>query len=178
MADDPMRYTRVARALHWLIALLVLSAIPAGLAMVRIGSGPLQDWLFDFHRSLGFVVLVLIVVRIVWRLGHRPPPLPAGTPALQAVAAHVVHGALYLLLLIAPIVGWLATNAYGAPIAVFRLFELPVLIGKDEAVSKLLFGLHEVLGIAIAALVVVHIAAALFHQLVVRNGLIRRMWPI
>ena len=175
---DPPRYGRVARILHWVVAVLVIGAVAAGLTMVRIGDGPLQNGLFDNHRAVGFVVLVLVVLRLVWRLGNRPPKLTAAIPFWQRAAAAVVHWSLYALLILTPLVGWIATNAYGAPIGIFGLFELPVLVAKDEALSKVLFGLHETLGLVIAGLVGLHVAAALYHQFVRKDGLIGRMWPI
>ena len=84
MVAAELGYTRTARILHWLTAVLVLAAIPAGIAMVNVGAGPLQNFLFDFHRSLGVTLIPVILLRLVWRLTHDPPPLPGDIPPLQA----------------------------------------------------------------------------------------------
>ena len=170
------RYGTVARSLHWLTALLVFLAIPGGLMLMRLKPGPLQDMAFDGHRSLGFVILCLAVVRILWRLIRPAPPLPASMPGWQQFIAHVTHWLLYGLLIAQPVIGWLATNAYGAAISVFRLFELPVLVGKDEALAKILFGAHTAVGFALAGLVALHVAAALHHGLILKDGVLQRMW--
>lgn len=171
-------YRRPARILHWLVAVLVILNIPGGILMTRLDGGALQDFVFNNHRSIGFVVLVLALVRLAYRLTHAPRPLPESMPALQRFAAEAVHWALYGFMILTPIVGWLATNAYGAPISIFGLFELPVLVAKDEALSKILFGAHAALGVAFAAAVLAHVGAALFHTFVQKDGIIDRMWPI
>ena len=170
------RYGSVARGLHWLTAVLVLSAIPGGILLMRLPPGRTQDLVFDLHRSVGFVVLVLVVIRLLWRLGHPAPPLPASVPRWQGFAAGVVHWLLYGLLIVQPVIGWLATNAYGAAIPIFWLFHLPALIGKDEALSKILFGAHTAVGLILSGAVALHIAAALHHALVLKDGTLRRMW--
>ena len=92
-------YDGVAKILHWTVAIAVLAAIPMGLAMLRVGSGPLQNQLFDLHRSFGALILGLMIIRVLWRLFHRPPPLDAKMPALQVYAATAVHLLLYVLLI-------------------------------------------------------------------------------
>jgi cytochrome b561 len=176
MVAAELGYTRTARILHWLTAVLVLAAIPAGIAMVNVGPGPLQNFLFDFHRSLGVTLIPVIWLRLAWRLTHRPPPLPDEVPPLQAWAAHVVHVALYALLIIQPLVGWVGTSAFRAPINVWWLFELPPIWPEDRAFSDQLFEVHEFIGYLIALLLCAHIGAALMHHFIRRDGVLMRMW--
>lgn len=169
------RYTAVARLLHWTTAVLVLATIPVGFVLLSLPPGRVQDTLFDLHRSVGVLLFVLVVVRLAWRLGHPPPPLPDDLPAWQRVASASVHGLLYVLLLVQPVIGWWGTSAFGAPIRVFWLFELPPLVAKDERLAGQVLGWHGMVGIALAAAIAIHVAAALFHHFVRRDEVLRRM---
>lgn len=168
------RYGGVARALHWSTAVLVIAMIPAGFSLLSLPAGPIQDAGFLLHRSTGVLLFVLTVARLGWRLAN-PPPLPAAIPAAQRAIAHAVHVALHALLFAMPLVGWWATSAYGAPISVFGLFELPPLVAQDRAVAEQAFALHGALGIAMAGLTAAHAGAALHHHFSKRDGVLRRM---
>lgn len=172
----PTSYPLPARVLHWVMALCVLAVIPLGLAMGAAEPGPLQNTLFDLHRSMGVLILVLIVLRFVNRLAGGVPKTYSDVPAWQRIAARIVHDLLYLLLLVEPLLGWIATSAYGATIRVFWLFDLPAITAKNEPLSEALFEVHETLAWVIVALVVVHIAAALYHHFVARDRVLVRMW--
>ncbi|MCV0425740.1 MAG: cytochrome b [Roseibium sp.] len=175
MSDSSGRYSLFARSIHWLTALLVLTMVPAGLIMIRIGSGPLQNQLFDFHRSVGVVLMVLTVIRLLYRLAHKPAPLPDDIPAWQRFASGVTHWFLYGFLIINPFIGWVATSAYGAAISVFGMFTMPSLVAKDRELAAQLFSVHEVLGLLFTAAVLMHIGAALYHGIVRRDGVLSRM---
>ncbi|WP_108658833.1 cytochrome b [Acuticoccus kandeliae] len=177
-AEDIGRYEWPARWLHWAIALLVLSVIPLGFLMGAVGPGPLQNWLFYIHEELGFVVLVLMALRLVFRIGRGAPPLPPGIPRWQHGASHLVHGLFYLCLLVQPILGWLGTSAFGAPVSIFGLFTLPMPLAKDDALAGQLFEIHETIGFVIIGLLLVHIGAVVMHSFVQKDGVIRRMWPV
>ena len=136
-----------------------------------------QNVFYTVHRSLGVLVLFLMLVRLAYRaFNGAPAPEPTITP-LQRVASHLVHLALYALLIAQGLIGWVATSAYGATISFFGLFTVPALVGKDEALSKPLFAVHEFIGFAIAGLLVMHIGAALDHHFVRHDGVLRRMLP-
>ncbi len=171
------RYARPARLLHWVMAVLVVGLIPVGLIMANMEGGPLQDRLFVLHESFGALVLVLALVRLGYRLRHPPPPLPPEVPAWQRRAAGLVHGLIYAALIAMPLIGWAGTHAFGAPVNIFWLFDLPAFIGKDEALANRLFSLHLALGLALAGLVVLHAGAALAHRFVRRDTVLARMWP-
>lgn len=176
MADDRTpAYTGTARFLHWLTAIAVLSMVPAGLAMLRIGPGGLQNFLFDYHRSVGVVLFAITAIRLLYRIVTPPVPLPDTIPALQRMAASATHTLLYTILLASPIIGWIGTSAYGAPIRVFSLFTLPPIVAKDKDMADLFLGAHEWLGWTMTALVCLHISAALYHQFVRRDGVLSRM---
>jgi cytochrome b561 len=168
-------YTLTARILHWLTAALVLTMIPIGIAMANADFGVAQDTLYDLHRSIGAVLLPLVLCRLLWRVTHPAPPLPADIPALQQMAAHATHWALYALLIAQAMVGWIATSAYRAPINVFWLFELPPIWPVDQPFSEKMFSVHMAIGIAIALLLCAHIGAALYHHFVRKDRVLLRM---
>ncbi|WP_186415305.1 cytochrome b [Pannonibacter sp. P2PFMT1] len=175
MSRDTFRYGGGARLFHWVTAGVVLAMVPAGFVMIRVGPGSLQNSLFDFHRSVGVVLMVLTLARLFWRLRHPPQPLPDAMPVWQRRAAGIVHGLLYGFLLLNPLVGWVATSAFGAAIEVFGLFTLPPLTGQDRELAASLFRLHMALGLAFTALIFLHIGAALHHHFVLRDDTLRRM---
>jgi cytochrome b561 len=168
-------YTLTARLLHWVTAAIVIGMIPVGVYMANASPGPTQDLLFHLHRSFGVVLLPIVIVRLIYRLAHPPPPLPQDIPTIQRGAAHAVHWALYALLIVQPIVGWIATSAYRAPILVFWAFELPPIWPVDRAFSERMFLVHRVFGFVIAILALMHIAAALYHHFVRKDALLMRM---
>lgn len=168
-------YSETARVLHWTVAILVLITIPIGVVMANVEGGALQDALYDVHRSIGTVIIPLVILRLGYRLTHPPLPLPEDIPAIQERAAHATHWGLYALLVVQPFVGWVATSAYGAPIKVFGLFQLPPIWPQDQALSDRFFLVHGLIGATIAGLAAVHIGAALYHHYVRKDGVLMRM---
>lgn len=168
-------YTLTARILHWLTAALVLAMIPIGIAITNVDFGAWQDTLYHLHRSMGAVLLPIMLFRLVWRWTHPVPPLPPDIPAIQQLAAHMTHVALYALLILQAIIGWIATSAYRAPVLVFWLVELPPIWPVDQGFSEKMFGLHRLTGIAIVFLLCAHIGAALFHHFVRKDDILVRM---
>jgi cytochrome b561 len=173
--DAEPGYSSTARALHWVTAAIVIFMIPAGIYMANAAPGPTQDLLFHLHRSFGVVLLPIVVVRLTYRLAHPPPPLPKDIPAVQRRLAHAVHGALYALLIVQPIVGWIATSAYPAPIPIYGLFEMPRIWPEDRAFSERMFTVHAFIGGLLAVLIIMHVAAALYHHFVRRDAVLLRM---
>lgn len=170
-------YTRTAVALHWLMALLILAALPLGLTMTELDLSPTKLKLYAWHKWLGVTVFGLAVLRLVWRTTHPAPPLSAAIPAWQRGAAHALHWALYALMLVIPLSGWLMSSAKGFQTVYLGVLPLPDLLAKDEAVGDLLQQVHRWLNYAMAALLVVHVAAALRHHLVERDDVLARMLP-
>lgn len=170
------RYTQVAIGLHWLIGLAVIVNIC--LAMLTEGlPRETHRAAMGVHKALGIAILALTVARIIWRLTHKAPLLPAGTPAWQRPASKVVHFLFYALLILLPLSGWLWMSAADRPIDFFGLFTVPSIAAPDKALADTLHERHELLGLTMLGLVVIHILAALKHQFVDRTGLINRMNP-
>jgi cytochrome b561 len=171
------RYGPVAIVLHWAIALLIIVTWPLGYFGEGIEAlvGASQAWL---HKSLGLTVLALSLVRLAWRLGHRPPPLPASIGAVRAAIARITHAAFYVLIIALPLSGWLRTSSGKYPLSWFGLVDLPKFpIRPKSAEAELAAASHAVLGWVMLALVVLHVAAALHHQFRLKDALLLRMLP-
>jgi Cytochrome B561 len=178
-ADVAAAYGNVAVVLHWLLAVLIVVAFFMGLTMVDLPLSPLRLRLYNWHKWLGVVVLALSAARLVWRAaGHRPPPLPALTPQWQQQAYRGTHLGFYALFFIVPLLGWAYTSAVGFPVVLFGVLPLPDFVPRDKPFGEeVLKPLHAVASYLLAALVVVHVAAAMKHQFVDRDHLLARMWP-
>jgi cytochrome b561 len=170
-------YPATSKLLHWLIAACVLTTAPVAITMVRVGAGPTQDTLYNFHKSLGVAILMLMILRLVNRLAVGAPIADPGIEPWQKAVSATVHTTLYVLLLAMPIVGYIANSAYGATTPFFGLFELPRIIDKNEALATQLFTLHRWVGFLVILLVVAHISAALYHHFVRGDQVLRRMLP-
>jgi cytochrome b561 len=168
-------YSVSARVLHWITAFLILLMIPLGVVIANEWGGSLQDSLYDLHRSIGAVLIPIVVVRLLYRWAHPPLPLPSEIAAIQRCAAHATHWALYALLLVQPFVGWIATSAYPASVTVFGWLELPPIWFKNRELSQQLFSLHRWIGIAIACFVAAHVGAALYHHFARKDRVLMRM---
>ena len=169
-------YSTIAKSLHWIVALCVLAIVPIGILMGRLPESGFVNFIYEFHKSLGALILMLMTVRLIYRLVHGAPPEPK-IPAFYRFAGNVTHWALYVLLIATPIVAWVGYNAYGAKVPFFGLFELPALVGKNDALAEQLFAVHRVLGISVGVLMVMHIGAGLFHYIIRKDGVLERMLP-
>jgi cytochrome b561 len=177
MHNSATQYGSVARFLHWAIAILIIVTLPCAWVMTNSGPGPLQNFLFVVHESIGLTVLALAILRVIWRLVEPPPPLPASVPPGQALLAHLNHWLLYLLLFLMPVSGYLSVVAGGYPLNFFGLFDVPRLVAKSDGLGKFTETAHFTLQYAVYALVLVHVAAALHHHWARHDGVLRRMWP-
>lgn len=174
----PATYVPTARALHWLSALFVLSTIPAGLVMIEEGlPRALQNGLFIFHKNLGVVILLLVVARLVVRAMNPPPPLPDFVPAGQAKLAHAVHMLLYLLLIVMAVSGYVRVVSGGFPLELWDAIGVPRLAPRSDAIAGIASQVHGYTRFGLVALILVHIGAAIYHGIVRRDGIVRRMWP-
>lgn len=172
------RYSLTAIGLHWLMALLIVSAFALGVTMVDIpGLTPTKLTYFSWHKWLGITVLWLASLRLLWRLTHRPPVYPAGMPSWQKKTANGLHGLLYLLMFAVPVSGYFYSLAAGVPVLYLKLIPLPVLIAPDPELKALLKQVHYVLNLTLLACVVLHVLAALKHQFIDRDGVLKRMLP-
>jgi cytochrome b561 len=174
----PQAYTRVAIFMHWLVAALILLNLSVGFSMETLANpSPQRNNVLFYHASIGISILALAVFRLGWRLTHQPPSLPQSIPKPQRAAAHGLHWVLYLLVLVQPISGYMHRMAGAHMVSVFGLFNLPVLIGKNEPLRLLTDALHDGGGILLAMLVAGHIGVALKHRWIDRDSVMQRMIP-
>jgi cytochrome b561 len=129
----------------------------------------------SYHASLGTIIFALAFIRLAWRLSHQPPALPASIPRWQQMASHVVHWALYFLMLIVPMTGFLYRTAGGHVVSFFGFANLPLFVDKNETLRTITGTLHVIMVWVLIALVVGHIAAALKHRFIDRDGVAERM---
>jgi cytochrome b561 len=168
----------MSRLFHWGMALLILLTIPAGLLMVQQGiDRSLQNALFLYHKNVGVVLLLLVVARLVWRWRHPAPKLPQSLPALQRWAAKANHWLLYTLLIVLPLAGYIRVRAGGFPIELLDALGVPTLVPRSDALAEIAKSVHYFAGLAIIAVLALHIGAALYHLIVRRDGVFERMWP-
>lgn len=169
------RYSTVAIWFHWTIAALVIVNIVIGLLHDPV---PVFRALMPAHFAIGLTVLLLTVGRVAWRLTHKPPPLPTGVRAWERVASSLTQGVLYLLLLVMPMSGWamMSGGDHARAVSWFGLFTVPKLPVPAQAAASA-HATHVLLGWVMAALVALHVAAALRHQLILRDAVMRRMVP-
>ena len=175
------RYTAVAMLFHWLLALALLGMAGVGMYMVDLPVSPLRIKLYNWHKWAGVSFLVLSALRLLWRVTHRPPPLPQavtlGMPTWQVGVHHATHLLLYVLFFAVPLIGWAYSSAAGFPIVWFGQIPLPDLVGADKALAELIKPLHQLAALALLGLAGLHVAAALKHQWIDRDGLLARMLP-
>lgn len=177
-APRPAGYRPVAKALHWATALLVLLTYPAGVAMVQEGlARGTQDALFIFHKNVGPAILALVLARLLYRLRHPPPPLPPSVPPVQARAAHLTHWGLYAALIVMGISGYVRVKAGGFPIEALDALGLPSLVPRSDPLAAAAKAVHHWTRLALGLLVLLHVGAAALHGLVLRDGVVARMWP-
>jgi len=172
-----LRYPAASRWLHWLTAALLAVIIPVGIWIhyFEPADEAFKLRLYNIHESLGVIVFVIVLIRLLNRHLNPPPSLPDDTPAAIRLAAHVNHWALYALLVLMPIIGFLATNAWGFPLSVFGVLPLPVPLGKNEEIAKIFSLLHWCGAITIALLICAHLAGVIYHTFIRRDGLLQRM---
>lgn len=163
-----------ARVLHWLMAILILAMLFIGVGMVTSVSER-HAWLIHIHQPLGIAILVLVVLRLAVRQRHPPPPLPADLPMLQKLAAHASHGLLYALMIAMPLVGWAMLSAGGYPVMLSGSLRLPSIMPANATAFAVLRHLHGWLALLLLLTFLAHLAAALYHGLIRRDGVLASM---
>jgi cytochrome b561 len=171
------RYTPTAIALHWLVAVIIIGNLAFGLYMVGLPLSPSKLRLISYHKWAGITVLLLSAGRLLWRLWNPAPPLPDSMKPWEKKAAHASHVLLYLLFFASPISGWLFSSAEGFKVVYFGVLPLPDLLAKNKDVADVLKVVHHWINYVLAAVVVVHAAAALKHHFIDRDDVLRRMLP-
>ena len=170
------RYGLVAQALHWAVVALILVQVTLAFIAKNLPLSPAKVGVLANHKSFGITILALATIRLLWRLGN-PPPAPLPMPRWQLAASRVSHFTLYALLFAMPLTGWLMSSAANYPVSWFGLAQLPDLVAPDGALKRGLIDVHHLLAKALIALALVHVAAALKHQFIDRDGLLLRMLP-
>lgn len=167
----------VSKALHWVMALLVIGILGVGLWMTGLPLGPDKFRIYALHKSFGFCVLMLVIVRMAWHLYSKKPGFVEGMKPWERLAAQAAHVFLYLAMLGMPLSGWLMSSAKGYTVTVFFTFDLPHLIGESEKLGQFFSTAHWVLAYALIAAVAVHIGAALKHHFINKDETLRRILP-
>ena len=171
------QYKSGAKWLHWLIALMVFTLLGVGLYMTDMRISPQKLQLYMTHKSVGLTVLMLMLLRLAYRLRNPPPALPQGIPRWQKTASHISHALLYLLLFAMPISGWLMNGASGFPMKYFGLVRVPDLLARNQESLALFKAAHGYIAWTLMALIAVHVLAALKHHFIDRDTVLRRMLP-
>ncbi len=170
-------YDPVAKSFHWLVVALLIAQYCTELILPYILPKTAEDAINAWHFSIGSTILVLTLLRLAWRLTHPPPPPPADLPPGLQVLSRATHWLFYAVLIVLPLVGWTAASAYGATVYLFGLIPLPALVAKNKPLAETIGGVHATVALALLALIALHIAGALYHALVKRDGVIQRMLP-
>jgi len=171
------RFSPLQRALHWIMAICILAMLFIGVGMVSTVM-PKYLTLVSIHKPLGVAILVLALVRLVVRLGYGAPSLPVDLPEPMKLAAHLSHYALYVLMIGMPLIGWGMLSAAAYPVVLFGGVHLPAILPQSDNLHTLLWDAHFYLAFVFFALILLHVAAALFHALVRRDGVFEAMAPV
>lgn len=177
LANTSEKWGAIAQVFHWLIAILILCMIGLGLWAVNAPLGPLKLQLFTIHKLTGLCIFVLMLLRLCWRLVNPTPILPPALPGWERAAARIDQFLLYALVLLMPISGYVITSAANFPISVFGWFQVPLLVPHDKGIEELGETVHVLGFYVLAALLLLHIAAALRHHFILKDDVLKRMLP-
>jgi cytochrome b561 len=172
-----LRYSAAARALHWLLVVLVILMFTFGFWMVFFTpkDEAFKLSLYFMHENTGITILLLMLLRLAIRRRNRPPPMPASVPAAARRLAHFNHVALYVLLFAMPVIGFIDTNSWGFPLAWWGVLPIPSPVGKNEAIAPVLSLIHRIGGLTLLCLIILHLAGVFYHGVIRRDGVLRRM---
>lgn len=175
----PETYSTGARHFHWWTVLLIAIQLPLGVFMVTYGertnfAAPTGQ-MYDAHKLIGMLILLFVIARFAYRITNGAPGDEPTLEPWQRIVSHITHWAIYALLFIVPLLGWLATSAYGP----FRPFGIPLpsLLSENQDLATRLYSLHKGAAILLVLLVGMHVGAALFHYVIRKDGVLNRMWP-
>jgi cytochrome b561 len=166
-----------AKFFHWVMAALILAQIALGVTAANWRVSPMKLELFFWHKSTGMLILLLVALRLLWRLANPAPELPSGMPAWERAAARASHLLLYVLMIALPIAGWIVNSASNVPFRIFWLIPLPAIVAPDQYTADLAALVHRGLAALLALVLAAHIGAALRHHFVKRNTVLIRMLP-
>ncbi len=175
--NDRGRWGTVSQTLHWLVVVMIVAQVTLALIFKQMHRGPEAAALIGVHKSLGMTILVVAALRLAWRWANPVPDLPATLRTYERILARSTHAALYALLFAMPLTGWLGSSAFGFTVRWFGLFAIPNLIARDKPLGHVLYATHSVLALALGLVLALHIAAALRHHWMLKDGVLRRMLP-
>lgn len=169
--NQPVRYSGALRALHWLSALAIVALIVVGVYMADLADNdPSRPAIYAMHKSVGVLTLFLLAARLIWLRLTPAPGLPAVFGEREKAVTKGIRSMLYLLMFLVPVSGWVMSNAAGYPVSFFGLFDLPTLLEKSRPIGRFTHEMHELMGFAIAGLVLLHVAGAVKHRLADKGG--------
>lgn len=172
-----MNYTKTAKILHWLMAILLFGLLALGFYMHDLPLSPDKLKLYSWHKWAGVTAFLLVAFRLSWRIAHRPPALPDSMPKIMQFAAHAGHLLLYALMIAIPLTGWLMSSAKGFQTVYFGVLPIPDLLDKNKEVGDLLALVHKSLNLLFIAVLAGHIGAALKHHFIDKDDILTRMLP-
>jgi cytochrome b561 len=168
------KYDPFARLLHWVIVVLLIAQYAVAWTMPDIHRGTQPVGLISWHLDLGTAIIAVMIVRIVWRFVRREPRVAEGSLLMRQVA-WLTHGLLYLLLIVEPLLGWINASSRGWPVTLFGLIPLPSLAAEGSSLGHTMGDIHQLIAWGLLGLVGLHVAAALYHHFLLRDGVLRRM---
>ena len=171
------RYDGIARAFHWLVVAMLVVQYSVALLLASLLPKSAEDALTAWHFSMGSSVCVVMLARLAWRLTHRPPPPPADLSPRLRLLSRVTHWTFYAVFIVLPVLGWAAASAHGAQVKLAGLIPLPLLVPKDDPFGKAMQTVHPAIAITLLAVIALHIAGALYHAVIKRDGVLQRMLP-
>lgn len=176
VGNSAERWGSVQIGLHWTVAALILLVqVPAGLTMVFSSPGPLQDNLYTLHKNVGLIIFIIAIVRLLWRLRNPVPLLPGDLPSWQTRLARTTHALLYVMLFVLPISGYLYTALGGFPVPFLFFGDVGKLVSVNKPAAEVFESIHIYSTFVLYALAALHVAGALQHHLVRKDGVLRRM---
>ncbi len=177
LKNTQTKYGAIAKLFHWAMAFIILGMLALGLYMSDLDFSPFKLQLYGIHKSFGSLVFLLAVLRVLWRFSNKKPQALPTHKKWEITLAHITHILLYVFIFVMPLSGWLMTSAAAFPHPFFGLFNVPPLMGKDEAVFKLMRNVHEFSSYGLMGIIGLHVAGALKHLMIDKDTTIKRMWP-
>ena len=173
--DQP--YNPIAKLFHWIVVALLVMQISIAAVLPFILPATAEEGLAAWHLSVGSTILLVMLLRLAWRLTHTPPPAPADLSLQLRMVSRATHWAFYALLIVQPLLGWTTASAYGVTVRLFGLIPLPALTAPDKAFAEALGEVHGATAVLLLALIALHVAGVLYHVLVKRDRVVHRMLP-
>ncbi len=169
------KYNLVSRIFHWTMAIAIIGTLALGLYMADLEFTPEVGELYGYHKATGVLILLAFFLRIIWVYKHKAPPFPSSMKECEKKLATAAHRLLYFFMFLMPMSGWAMSSSGGYPVSVFGLFTLPSIVPKNKELFDILHEVHEYAGFALIALLVIHVAAVIYHQFVRKDNVLGRM---